>query len=106
MEEDLRNSAGDLGLVLGLGRSPGEGKGHPLQYSGLESSMDYTVHGEKYDGRRNIKLKEGLLLPIPFPHLNTHTGKDLASYQEIPAFIGRVGIWRARGSPMQDAGEF
>ena len=34
---------GDLGLVPGLGRSPGEGKGHPLQYSGLESSMDYIV---------------------------------------------------------------
>ena len=33
-------SAGDLGLILGLGRSPGEGKGYPLQYSGLENSMD------------------------------------------------------------------
>ena len=32
--------AGDLGLILGLGRSPGEGKGYPLQYSGLENSMD------------------------------------------------------------------
>ena len=30
---------GDLGLVPGLGRSPGEGKGYPLQYSGLENSM-------------------------------------------------------------------
>ena len=29
----------------GLGRSPGEGKGYPLQYSGLENSKDYTVHG-------------------------------------------------------------
>ena len=35
---------GDLGLVPGLGRSPGEGKGHPLQYSGLENSIDYMVH--------------------------------------------------------------
>ena len=35
----------DLGSVLGLGKSPGEGKGYPLQYSGLENSMDYTVHG-------------------------------------------------------------
>ena len=33
------------GLIPGLGRSPGEGKGYPLQYSGLENSMDYTVHG-------------------------------------------------------------
>ena len=36
---------GDLGLIPGLGRCPGEGKGYPLQYSGLENSMDYTVHG-------------------------------------------------------------
>ena len=36
---------GDLGSIPGLGRSPGEGKGYPLQCSGLESSMDCTVHG-------------------------------------------------------------
>ena len=36
---------GDLGSIPGLGRSPGEGNGYPLQYSGLENSMDYTVHG-------------------------------------------------------------
>ena len=34
-----------VGLIPGLGRSPGGGKGYPLQYSGLENSMDYTVHG-------------------------------------------------------------
>ena len=37
-------NVGDLGLVPGLGRSPGEGKGYPLQYSSLENFMDYTVH--------------------------------------------------------------
>jgi len=37
-------NAGDLGSILGLGRCPGEGKGYPLQYSGLENSMDYIVH--------------------------------------------------------------
>ena len=36
---------GDLGLIPGLGRSPGEGKGYLLQYSGLENSMDCIVHG-------------------------------------------------------------
>ena len=36
---------GDLGSIPGLGRYPGEGKGYPLQYSGLKNSMDYTVHG-------------------------------------------------------------
>ena len=34
-------SVGDLGSIPGLGRSLGEGKGYPLQYSGLENSMDY-----------------------------------------------------------------
>ena len=38
-------NAGDLGSIPGLGRSPGEGKGYPLQYSGLENSIDCIVHG-------------------------------------------------------------
>ena len=38
-------NARDLGSVPGLGRSHGEGKVYPLQYSGLENSMDYIVHG-------------------------------------------------------------
>jgi len=38
-------NAGDLGLIPGLGRSPGEGKGYPLQYSGLENPMDCILHG-------------------------------------------------------------
>ena len=37
-------NAGDLGLIPGLGRSPAEGKGYPLQYCGLENSMDCIVH--------------------------------------------------------------
>ena len=36
---------GDQGSIPGLGRSPGEGNGSPLQYSGLENSMDCKVHG-------------------------------------------------------------
>ena len=38
-------NAGDLDLISGLGRSLGEGKGYPLQYSVLENSMDSIVHG-------------------------------------------------------------
>jgi len=43
-------NAGDLGLISGLGRSPGKGNGSPLQYFWLENSMDRgarqaTVHG-------------------------------------------------------------
>ena len=39
-------NAGDPGLILGSGRSPGEGNGYPLQYSYLENPMDRAaVHG-------------------------------------------------------------
>ena len=43
-------NVGDMGSILGLGRSPGEGNGYPLQYSYLENPMDRgawwaTVHG-------------------------------------------------------------
>ena len=38
-------NVGDLGSIPGLGRSLEEGKGYPLQYSGLENSMDCIVHG-------------------------------------------------------------
>ena len=35
----------DLSSIPGLGRSPGEGNSYPLQYSGLENSMNFVVHG-------------------------------------------------------------
>ena len=38
-------NVGDLGSIPGLERSPGEGKGYPLQYSGPENSMDSIGHG-------------------------------------------------------------
>ena len=38
-------NAGDLGLISGLKRSPGEEKVYPLQYSSLENSMDRIIHG-------------------------------------------------------------
>ena len=38
-------NAGDLSSIPGLGRSPGEGRGYPPQYSGLEKSTDCIVHG-------------------------------------------------------------
>ena len=49
-------NAGDVGLVPGLGRSPGEGKGYPLQYSGLENSMDGS------GCRKESDMTEGLSL--------------------------------------------
>ena len=43
--KEFTYSVGNLGSIPGLGRSPAEGKGYPLQYSGLENSMDSIVHG-------------------------------------------------------------
>ena len=62
------HNAGDLGLVLGLGRSPGEGKGYPVQYSSLENSMDRgawwaTVHGIT-KSRTQLKRLSTCALPI------------------------------------------
>ena len=38
-------NAGDLGSIPGLGRAPGKGNNYPRQYSGLENTMDWIVHG-------------------------------------------------------------
>ena len=48
--KESTSNSGDLGLIPGLGRSPGEGNGNSLQYSCLENPMDRgawraTVHG-------------------------------------------------------------
>ena len=40
-------NAGDLSSIPGLGRSPGEGNSDPLQYSGLENSMDYSMESQR-----------------------------------------------------------
>ena len=40
-------NVGDLGSIPGLGRSPEEGKGYPLQYFALENPMDYSPGGHK-----------------------------------------------------------
>ena len=44
--KELAGNVRDPGSVPWWGRSPGEGNGYPLQYSGLEDSMDYIVHGD------------------------------------------------------------
>ena len=54
MVKDLPANAGDLGLIPGSGRSPGEGKGDPLQYSCLENSMDRGA----WRGRKELDTTE------------------------------------------------
>ena len=59
-------NAGDLGSIPGLGRSPGEGKGYPLQDSGLENPVDCMVHG----GRKKLDMTEQLSLSLSFSKKN------------------------------------
>ena len=61
-KESARN-AGDLSSIPGLGRSPGAGKGYPLQCSGLENSMDCIVHRVA-----ESDTTERLWLSFHFPH--------------------------------------
>ena len=56
-------NAGDMGSIPGLGSSPGEGKGYPLQYSGLENSMDciYSPWGcKELDTTEQLSLTSNL----------------------------------------------
>ena len=55
-------SAEDPGSIPGLGRSPEEGKGYPLQYSGLENSIDCIVHG--------VTKSQTWMSNFHFPNLN------------------------------------
>ena len=57
-KESARN-AGDLGLIPGLGRSPREGNGYPLQYSCLENSMD---RGKEQGKRDEVAYVEVFIL--------------------------------------------
>ena len=57
-------NAEDLGSIPGLGRSPGEGKGYPPQYSGLENSTDCIVHGVEKSWTR---LSDFDFTSLPYP---------------------------------------
>ena len=61
-------NVGDLGSIPGLGRSPREGKGYPLQYSGLENSIDW-VHGVAKSQTRQIDFH------FHFPSFITNYGE-------------------------------
>ena len=51
---------GDLGLILGLKRFPGEGNGYPLQYSGLENSLDCIPWGRRI-GHNRVTFTHSLM---------------------------------------------
>ena len=77
--------AGDLGLIFGLGRCPGEGHGNPLQYSYLENSMDRgawqaTVHGvtKSWSSLSNFHF-----IFTPLAHLKISSLKHYSFYSKV-----------------------
>ena len=79
-------NVGDLGSIPGLGRSPGKGKGYPLQYSGLENSMDYIVHGIANFFRASLVSQRVKSLPAMW---DTH---------RFDPSVGKI-LWRRKWQP-------
>ena len=92
-KESARN-VGDLGSVPGLGRSPGKGKGYPLQYSGLEYFMGCIIHGvTESDTTERLSLS---LWGFPCSSLV----KNLPAVQEtgFDPWVGKIP-WRRKWQP-------
>ena len=79
--EEFACNVGYLGLIPGVGRSPEEGQGYPLQYSGLKNSMDCIVHGVTKSWKRlsdfhfHYKPRGRIVMPrvnIIFSFLRNH----------------------------------
>ena len=87
-------NVGDLGSIPGLGRSPGEGNGNPLQYSGLENSMDrralegYSPWGCRvgHDGMTFTHTLRGLCWGLNKRRYEKHPAQCLAQ-SRYPAYI-------------------
>ena len=86
-------NAGDLGSIPVLGRSPTERKGYPLQYSGLENSMDCTVHG--------VEKSWTLLINFHLTSLqrgreggkeSKRKGETKLNMSDIPLPLGRISM--------------
>ena len=83
---------GDLGLIPGLGRSPGERKGYPHQYSGLENSKDCIVHGvTKSWTQLSYCLVKAMVFSVVMYGCESWTVKK-ADRQRIDAF--ELWCWR------------
>ena len=97
--EESAHNAGDLGLIPELGRSPGKGKGYPLQYSVLENLMDYTVHGV---AKSQTRLSNFHTTGLPRWLIGQESACNAGGAREassIPPLGGSPG--EGNGSPLQ-----
>ena len=95
-------NAGYLSSICELGRSPGEGKGYPLQYSGVENSMDCIVYGVTKGQTRlsyfHFFLKESALLPHHPQHSGVYMVPTLLSLHTL-LVLDWAGQPERRGIP-------
>ena len=86
-------NAGELGSIPGWGRSPGEGKGYPLQYLGLENSMDCIVHGvEKSRTRLSNFHFTSLQRGCEVEKESKRKGETKLNMPDIPLPLGRMSM--------------
>ena len=78
-------NAGDLGFIPGLGRSPGEGKGYPLQYSGLENPKECIFHGVSC---LELKLSRQVTVEVVYLCIHRH--------QLWPFWVQSTIVWITR----------
>ena len=94
-KESVHN-AGDLGSISELGRPPGEGKGYPLQYSGLENFMDCTVHGVTKSRTRlsdfHTCRARGTSLLLPRRRIHEVCSLDSCKRDRPPASPSSLGL--------------
>ena len=91
-------NAGDLGLIPELGRSPGEGEGYPLQYSGLENSMDFrdqthTFHSESRVLTTGLPRNSPLKSTLKIVHWCSFQSATIVSFTHIFFFRSVVVIY-------------
>ena len=71
-------NAGALGSIPGLGKSPGEGRGYPLQDPGLENSMDCIIHGVPKSGHDWVTFTLTAQLCTQWPRYRTSTPENFS----------------------------
>ena len=98
-------NVGDLDLMPGLGRSPGEGNSYPLQYSGLENSMDCITHGVATSQTRLSDFHFQKFI-VWSQSLVAEKGKNLSATQEtwVQSLSWEDSLEKRNGNPLQCSG--
>ena len=89
----LIKNVGDLGSIPGLGRSPGEGKGYPLQYSGLENPMDCIIDEvtESQTQLSDFPFYFPMYLAIQFENIYPYTDLYTSANKKSPKSLNQNG---------------